>query len=130
MWEFIKGLYYRARNAIAMAYVKAVDYSMELASKGRAVSFANGGVTFKSFMLHVCSFAVFLVAHIAFKIVIGLVLGLLTAVFAVVMGELLATLTAFVLALMFIIDLFQTIEFLQNINRALKYGFMRGTARA
>jgi uncharacterized membrane protein len=128
MWEFIKGLYYRARNVIAMAYVRVVDYSMELASKGRAVSFTNGGTTFKSFMLHVASFAVFLVAHIGFKIVIGLVLGLLTTVLAVVMGELLATLTAFVLALMFIIDLFQTIEFLQKLNRAVKYGFMRGPA--
>jgi hypothetical protein len=123
MWEFIKGLYFRARNAIASAYVKTIDYSMALAEKARLVTAENRSTTFKSFMLYFASFAVFCLAFIGLKVVVGLVSGLIIGALAVVLGDLLASLITLVLMVMFIIDLVKTIAFIKKAERLMSEMF-------
>lgn len=116
MWNFIKGLYFKARNAIAMAFVKTVNFSMRLLNE------RNDG-SFTGFMKRVFSFTVFFAAFIGVKIVIGLVLSVITLVLSYVIGTTLASLVAFVLTVMFVIDLFETISFFRKLNNVFQNAF-------
>jgi hypothetical protein len=123
MWNFIKNLYFKLRNSIAITYVKAIDYSMELANKARTIAHAAGGSTFKSFMFYVASFAVFCVSYLAFKVMIALIFTGTATLLALVLGETLAILASFVLLVVFVVDLIETIEFLARISRTLRHAF-------
>jgi len=123
MWNFIKNLYYSVRNAVALAYTKVVGYSMRLANKANAMARANKGASVKSFLTHMASFAVYCVAIIGFKLMVGFVLGALATLFGIFLGGTIGMLLAFLLTVAFIIDVCEAISFVEKINRILRESF-------
>lgn len=111
MWNFIKSVYCAVRNAVALAFVKTVNYSMSFIGIRKERGFIG-------FLKGFFSFFLFCVAVICLKIVIGLVFSAIVAVFSTVLGVSVATLIAFVATVMFAIDLFETIDFFRTLDNA------------
>lgn len=119
MWNFIKSVYFRIRNFVAITFTSVVGKSMTMA--GKAATYKDSKL--KSVLMSIASFAVFCAAYIGLQVFVSVVALLVYLPLFFVVGEVLATLIAIVAVVFFVFDLVNTISFFQKLERALRFNF-------